>query len=39
MILEAISALLTAVSIVFSRLDRHQDTAMATRTSAQASSS
>jgi hypothetical protein len=29
-ILEAISALLAAVSIVFSRLDRHQDTAMAT---------
>jgi hypothetical protein len=30
MILEAISALLTAVSIVFSRLDRHHDAAMAT---------
>lgn len=30
MILEAISTLLTAVSIVFSRLDRHHDAAMAT---------
>ncbi len=29
MILEAITALLTAVSIVFSRLDRHHDAAMA----------